>query len=128
MKINASIEARVKSGNEGRGFYKVEIGKTRDVEVECTFVFVVSVSGAMAGYYEEREDGWHSISFRFFLFACPASRIILVFVFLPLVAMAFINGYVIGGCLSGLAWCFVFYVIELYYRNAKRVSKMRSEK
>lgn len=37
MKINASIEARVKSGNEGRGFYKVEIGKTRDVEVECTF-------------------------------------------------------------------------------------------
>ncbi|HNC91607.1 MAG TPA: hypothetical protein PL000_21965 [Anaerolineales bacterium] len=93
-----------------------------------TFVFVVSVSGAMAGYYEEREDGWHSISFRFFLFACPASRIILVFVFLPLVAMAFINGYVIGGCLSGLAWCFVFYVIELYYRNAKRVSKMRSEK
>lgn len=93
-----------------------------------TFVFVVSVLGAMDGYFRWYEDDWHAVSFRFFLFACPASRIILIFVFLPLVAMAFINGYVIGGCLAGLVWCFVFYVIELYYRNAKRISKMRSEK
>lgn len=93
-----------------------------------TFVFVVSVSGAMDGYCFGEYEDWHAVSFRFFLFACPASRIILIFVFLPLVAMAFINGCVIGGCLAGLAWCFVFYVIELYYRNAKRISKMWSKK
>lgn len=93
------------------------------------FLFVVLVLGAMDGYFKyEEDDGWHEISSQFFLFACPASRIILIFVFLPLVVMAFINGYVIGGCLAGLAWCFGFYMIELYYRNAKRVSETRSGK
>lgn len=44
MKINASIEARVKSENKGRGFYKVEIGKTRDKEIGCDFAEALRIA------------------------------------------------------------------------------------